>query len=370
MKSTVILGGARRRRSRAWTCTAVIAATLVASSACGVSGGRDFTVGFKRVALDLSYKDDALAVVPTRQDIVTPQPVPALAEVIARVPIPRDLSAPLPAPPADIPSVQCPVAGSDQFPDAPATVFVTTPPAAGTYTTHNKGTISIDGPTPFKLPFPPEGVIQIRNVKETITDDVVQGPKYQVIMYDLFVPGLSGGGTTRTYRISYSPATLVSTTSQTASRPGGPEGDLTLVRLVSDTPAGHVDFRPQPPVTIVSFKNGEGTSWQSGGVDPNDQTSMVVQGSITRRKNIDLCGHLYDTYEVASNEHIVNVRTGLRSDTSSTDPNLYHLATNMGGLFIDQHINETASFPSASGALTSITTTYDQTFDSIKPSAR
>ena len=39
-----------------------------------------------------------------------------------------------------------------------------------------------------------------------------------------------------------------------------------------------------------------------------DGTSMVVQGNVSQRKNIDLCGNLYDTYEVISNEHIVNLR--------------------------------------------------------------
>ena len=43
--------------------------------ACGFHNGPSFDIGFRRVALDLSYKDESLAKPPARQDLVIPQPV-------------------------------------------------------------------------------------------------------------------------------------------------------------------------------------------------------------------------------------------------------------------------------------------------------
>lgn len=346
------------RRTRALVLCAVLA---VFAQACGGGSNRDFTIGFKRLALDLSYKDDSLPA-PTRTDVMTPQPVPSFAAFLNQVRVPQHLQ-------SVAPSLfgPCATAPADAHPEHPATVFVTEPAAVGTYTTHNTGKITIAGALQVTLPFPPRGVLQIQHITHSDTDDPVNGPT-KVFTYDVFVPGLDGGGTTTTYQVTYSPATLVGTAGQQV--PGGshaPQGELDLVRLQLKSSAGNIDFNPDPPITIMSFKNGQGTSWQSAGIDRADGTSMVVEGSVQRRVNVDLCGNLYDTYEVVSNEHIVNLRTGLRSDTSATDPNIYRVATNYGGLFIQQHIDTTTSFPGESGTPTVVTTQYDQTFDRITP---
>jgi hypothetical protein len=337
----------------------VVLLALVAQ-ACGGGDDRSFTIGFKRIALDLSYKDETLPS-PTRADVVTPQPVPSYADFLNQVRVPQRLQ-------SVAPSLfgACPTAGPDVHPEHPATVFVTEPPMVGTYTTHNKGTITIEGALQVKLPFPSRGVIMIKDITHTDTEDPVNGPT-RIFTYDVYVPGLDGGGTTTTYRVTYSPATLTGTVGQTVGGSHAPQGELDLVRLQLKSTAGDIDFNPDPPITIMSFKNGQGTSWQSAGIDREDGTSMVVEGSVSRRVNVDLCGNLYDTYEVVSNEHIVNLRTGLRSDTSTTDPNVYRVATNYGGLFIQQHINTTTSFPGESGAPTIVTAQYDQTFDRIAP---
>ena len=344
---------------------AIFGVAALLASACGFRKGPNFTIGFKRVALDLSYQDVALAAPPTRQDVVIVQPVPSQAAFLTQIVIPPNLTAP---PPQGLPKQvsACPPAPEDAHPDQPATVFVAQPPAVGPYLTHNKGSITIQSTLPVTFPFPARGFLNIQNITRTSVNDPVNGPT-EVFTYDVYVPGLDGGGTTTTYQVTYSPATLSGTVGQTAGGSHAPQGELDLVRLVMKSSLGDIDFRPQPPVTIMSFKNGQGTSWNSGGIDQSDGTSMVVQGNVSQRKNIDLCGNLYDTYEVISNEHIVNLRTGLRSDTSATDPNVYHVATNYGGLFIEQHINTVTSFPGTSGTPVIITAVYDQTFDGIKP---
>lgn len=333
------------------------------AAACGGGSDRDFTIGLKYVAIDLSYKDEELAAPPVREDVLVPQPVASQAAFLTQISVPDRLE---PTQPTPLPRIEdCPAAGPDANPEHPATVFVTQPPAAGVYLTHNEGTITLDGAIPVTFAFPRRGMIEIKNIQRAETEDALTGPT-QVITYDLFVPGLEGG-TTTTYQVTYSPATTIGTIEQTAGAGNAPRGELALVRLQMSSPQGDIDFRPEPPVTIVSFRTGQGTSWNSAGIDSSDGTSMVVQGSVTQRKNIDLCGELYDTYEVVSNEHIVNLRTGLRSDTSPTDPNRYYVATNYGGLFVSQHVNQTTSFPAESGTPTIITAVYDQTFDSISP---
>jgi hypothetical protein len=94
---------------------------------------------------------------------------------------------------------------------------------------------------------------------------------------------------------------------------------------------------------------------------------MVVSGSITRRINVDVCGELFDTYEVVSNEHIVNLNTGFRSDTDAQDPNVYRVATNYGGLFIQSHRHTTTTVTGTDGTVGSYVLNYDETFDRIKP---
>ena len=346
---------------RALSVVGALLAMLAA--ACGGGSDRDFTIGLKYVAIDLSYKDEALATPPARAEVLVPQPVASQAAFLTQIRVPEKLQS---VPPTPLPKFeQCPAAPADANPEHPATVFVTEPPAPGMYLTHNQGTITLDGAIPVTFAFPRRGVIEIKNVVRTEIEDPLNGPT-QVMTYDLFQPGLEGG-TTTTYQVTYSPATTIGTVEENAGTGNAPRGELALVRLQMSSPQGDIDFRPEPPVTIVSFRSGQGTSWNSAGIDPEDGTSMVVQGSVTQRKNVDLCGELFDTYEVVSNEHIVNLRTGLRSDTSPTDPNRYYVATNYGGLFVSQHVNQTTSFPSESGTPLIITAVYDQTFDAIRP---
>ena len=142
--------------------------------------------------------------------------------------------------------------------------------------------------------------------------------------------------------------------------------ELDLVRLYIKSGDTTVDFQPNPPVTLMAFNKGQGSSWTSAGVDRRDGTSMVVEGTITKRTNVDLCGQVYDTYEVISNEHIANLRTGLTSNTDPNDPNVYDVATHYGGIFLRQHISTTTTFPTDSGT-TTVVSNYTQTLDSITP---
>ncbi|MEA3055145.1 MAG: hypothetical protein QOD30_577, partial [Actinomycetota bacterium] len=75
------------RRTPTFVLLAVLA---LLAQACGGGDDRSFTIGFKRLALDLSYKDETLPA-PTRADVVTPQPVPSFAEFLNQVRVPPRL---------------------------------------------------------------------------------------------------------------------------------------------------------------------------------------------------------------------------------------------------------------------------------------
>ncbi|HVT76767.1 MAG TPA: hypothetical protein VHD87_07035 [Acidimicrobiales bacterium] len=335
------------RRARAGV---VLVALSLVAGACGGGRGPDFTIGFKRLALDLTYKDDKIPVPTTPSQIQVPNEALFLAPTFVA---PKVIPA-LPKLPG------CPVAAPDDKPDQPATVFIRHAPLEGTYTTHGKGQITIGTPpTAATLPMPEHGLLQIKNVQHSTSDDPVNGPT-EIVTYDEFVPALDGG-TTTTYQVTYSPATTVGTVTQTATGNRAPQGEVDIVHMVVKSSSGTLDFTPDPPVTIMALRQGEGTSWNSAGIDQKSGTSMVVNGSVTARKNVDVCGQLYDTFQVTSNEHIVNLQTGFRSDTDAQDPNVYYVDT-LHGLFISEHIHT-----STMTGTTTVALNYDSTYDSITP---
>ena len=335
------------------------AALCTVTASCGLGHGPSFTIGFRRVALDLSYKDEALAKPSNPQQTVTPQPVLATSPFVTfQLPSAKVSLPPLPH------VLDCPTAGPDQHPPDPVTVFSTVAPQPGTYLQHNTGRFSLGTGVSAVFTMPKHTLFQIRNVVRSHVEDQVNGPT-EVNTWDVVVPGINGS-TTTTYQTTFSPAPVVSTVEQSLNVAHAPAGELDLVHLVIVAGSTTVDFRPQPPVTIMAFKNGTGTSWNSAGIDQRDGTSMVVRGSIAKRVNVDLCGKVYDTYEVVSNEQIANLRTGLTSRTDPNDPNVYDIATQYGALFLHQHIATTTTFPTDSGT-TTIVSNYDQTLDSREP---
>jgi hypothetical protein len=325
-------------------------AMALVGTACGGGRGPDFTIGFKRLALDLSYKDEKIPLPTTPSQIVVPNEALFLAPTFVA---PR-LVIPLPRLPA------CGVAAPDETPEQPATVFMRHPPLAGTYTTHGKGQITIGTPpTAATLPMPAHGLLEIKNLAHSEVNDPVNGPT-EIDTYDVFAPALDGG-TTTSYKVTYSAATTVGTVEQQATGDRAPQGEVDITHLVVKSSSGTLDFTPDPPVTIMALRQGEGTSWNSAGIDQATGTSMVVSGSVTKRVNVDVCGTLYDTYEVSSTEHIVNLQTGFRSDTDAQDPNIYRVDT-LHGLFLQSHIHTKTM-----AGTTAVELNYDSTYDSIKP---
>jgi hypothetical protein len=211
----------------------------------------------------------------------------------------------------------CAAAGPGVVPAAPVQTRITKAPAAGTYDRRVAGTFDVEGGViPLRGPMPTQDTLAYRNVKAT--------PDFSEIDFDTVQPGLGGSSITTSYRLL-------------------PNQELDVVqRVVVMSDGSTQTFAPVPAVKIVALGTGVGDSWSSAGTDPVNGTSMVVQGKITRTEVVDLCGEVVDSYRVESTERIVNLKAAFRSNTSDAEtpdgstgkPNVYNVATALGGLFV------------------------------------
>lgn len=335
-------------------------AACIATASCGIHHGPDFTIGLKRMALDLAYKDESKAPPPAAPIILPSQTVPALNGFVA-----PNNQLPSGFPPARALG-DCPAAPPNSHPLEPVTVFVTKQPRPGLYTTHNTGTFSLGGALSVSGKYPTRLFFELKNVKQSTVPDPINGPT-DVTTYDIVRHGVDGSTTTTTYQTTFAASGVVATVQQEASQAHAPQGELDIVKVVTTNADGTTSFTPSPPVTLMAFKNGPGTSWNSAGIDQATGTSMVVQGQITKRTNVDVCGQLFDTYEVVSNERIVNLQTGLSSQTDPQDPNVYDVATQEGALFVHSHIHTTTTYQTKSGTPLIININADEVVDSVSP---
>ena len=307
-------------------------------SACGGSGQK-ISIGMRKVGLDLAFRNPRLAPPVQRITVMLPplfSTGPAFASVTYTVAAPPQTYY-LPLRPQ---GPKCPVAPAGAHPAQASPVAVTSPPTAGMYTAHNKGKINATYAT-FKLnfSFPPQSAYTLSGVKVTSTGT----PPTKTITYK-FSSNVAGTETTTTYQDTPT--------------------ELDLVKQVTKASTGTSTFTPATPVTMMKFL-GVGASWESAGVDSSSGTVMTVKGSIAAEQVVDLCGTPFDSYEVVSNETVTNVLTGYTSQTSTSDPNVYNVATQFGGLLLRQHIDESIN----EGPTFSATEDYTSTLDSAQPVA-
>jgi len=320
-------------------------ATLVLA-ACG-SGNQDVQIGLERQGANLAFSDPALNPRPKTVFVYVPATSGAAAALLTPLSYPTSASAEesqsggpfvyRSAPP-------CPKAPPGATPSQRASMSIEVAPLAGNYGTHNQGTFDYSSST-YKLkgPYPPATNMSIKNVKRTVTSS--SSGDTVTIAWDVTLQGLAGSTTTTSYQATPS--------------------ELDLVKQVVTTQAGSSTFAPASPVEIMGF-GGLGSTWTSEGVDPKTGTVMKVSGEVAAEEAVDVCGTRYDSYKVVSNEQVINIIDGTQSQTSASDPNIYWVATELGGVFLAEHIDESESFPSGSGTAT-LTVDETSTLDSVKP---
>lgn len=338
---------------------------------CGGSEEADVRIGLQRIALDLAFRseDDAPKAEP-RQTLVATV-VPSQAEFAVSVPAatfdepgtsdePATLTPrqPLPLRPLE---PTCPAAVG-VLPERPVTNTVLAPPVAGRYKVHRVGTFAVESALfPFRGLMPPEGEKEYRNIKVIPgTTDVLGNKAADQYEYEVYEE-TGGNFTTRSLRVT-----------PTA---------IQLVKQVTKIGETTVTFSPIPAITLVALGSGENASWNSAGVDTATGTSMVVQGRIAKRENVDLCGKVYDTYKVQSTERVTNVTDQYTSQTDDANnqaggggeagkPNIYWVATQYGGLFIQEEFHTRTTLTARVGGApvpVTLELDYTNTFDAIDP---
>lgn len=318
----------------------------VAGTACGGGGEPPFQFGIRAVALNLAFKEPELA-----------QPIApnVIVKLIAGVPgleAPEDLAdfaTPPYQPPiaVDPPSDACPKAPDNSVPGEVVTFAVEAPPAPGTYPRHNIGRINITGGAfPITVPFPSATFWQVGDAAPIATTDAL-GATTTVTQYDV----------TKTL----SPAFVV--TDRYEIR----KDRVVLVQRTTRTDTGETVFVPSPAIDFFVFGQ-EGDSWNSGGVDLERGTSMVIQGKIEAREVIDVCGEVFDTFRVSSSETTVDLETGDTSGTPQDDPNIYNIGTQLGGLVLREDVHSTfTTTDQASGTPLVVEFDYISTVNSVEP---
>ena len=350
------------RSMNRWTVVAFALALL--AGACGGQDDLRIQIGLQRIALDLAFKPEGETEKAKPQQTLMPTAIGSQAEFAITVPeatfdpqtsgIVRPLRMEPPCAVAD-----------GVFPDRPVASTVARPPVAGVYPVHRTGTFAVESAVfPFKGVMPPKGEKEYRNVKVIPgTTDVLGNKAADQFEYEV-VEQTGDNFTARTLRVT-------------------PKA-IQLVKQVTKVGTTTVTFSPTPPITLVGLGGSEGSSWNSAGIDTATGTSMVVQGTIAKRENVDLCGKVYDSYMVRSTERITNVADQYTSQTNDASgqasaapggepgkPNTYWVATQYGGLFIQEefHTTTTLTVEAAGGARVPVTLKLDyrNTFDAIDP---
>ena len=279
----------------------VVALTM---SACGGSGAPTSLIGVRKVALDLTFKDEKFAKpLPTRVVVTY---IPAPDDLIAR------LNPGLHFTPPRLPSFACTHAGPSEVPSEVATSGIPHPPEPGTYLYSNVGTIDIQGAVSLKLPYPPVNKVVVSDVKQAIADNPLFGPS-----------------ATTTFKVDQQltgTLSIIDTLSYDKTA-------LSLVKREIKSGGSTSTLAPNPPVTIMSF-DGSGATFQGAGVDVANMSALIVQGSVGAKQVVDACGTLIDTYPATTTEQELDVTSVSTNGTQTNKPTHTNYALQLGGIVV------------------------------------
>jgi hypothetical protein len=328
---------------------------LTSSAACG-TGAADFDMSVRRVALSLAFTDEEKAdpVEPRVVVQLIPAPPEALRPGADLTNIPRSVPAKCPKAPEGAPVVDV------------GTYGILKPPTTGVYRRHNEGGLTLFGAIAIKIPFPRASVWEISDLTEIPPPSPVEDPTAPLggveNATDNFPPGEVAGAPMWEYTVTkkLTPQfTLVERYRLTSRR-------LLLLQRETITTEGSTMFTPDPPISMLEHGDGEGHTWRSAGVDSASGTAMVVEGSLERREPVDVCGTLHDTYRVVTIERLVNLATGDVNSTNEEDPNIYFVASQLGGIVLREDLHFQQTIATADGPAI-VEWDYQSTVDSVTP---
>jgi hypothetical protein len=346
----------RRRRTGTSRLLAIAGACALVTSACVHHGNSNVSLGLKRVAVNLAFKDASKAKPPTVKQVVeTQQLVPSVALATSGLPADQ-FDQPLTDLPSTLPPIQditfsCPKAPQGAAPDASAPSTINSPPTVGTYFQHNTGTFNLAlGALNFGGQYQQHSATDITNV-------VVTPPAQNSVTLQASPPTIDFDVSQRTFVATITDSYHVTNT----------EVDLTKITIKTGS-AAPTTFTWTPPIKVFGFHAA--SPWTSAGIDTATGTAMLVQGSLAGEERVDVCGTVYDTWKVVSTEKIVNPQTGYSYQTDNNDPKVYWWGTQFGGLLLQIHENsKTTATATVANAPVPVTfdVNYTGTVDSVQP---
>ena len=364
----------------------IVALVLAGGALAGACGGNEdpLEIGFRRIALDLAFKDAAKAPPVEPQQVVRqfiePETTFTISEQVVdtgpREPTVRRVVRTVPR----REQRSCPTAPEGAAYDTPAFAVVKDPPKVGSYARHNEGKLNIALATSsFDLPVPALSTWQINrsefvNGSVLVADQDVEtlAPPPQlrdnttafpeVPEFELTRRLLPGYSVTDTYRYTYTGAT---------------GGDfLYLVKRVRVTQGKESTFTPSPPIRILRLNVTEGNAVDAGvvhaGVDQATGVAMAVQSQVLAREAVDVCGEVVDTYRVQIKENFVDLSkevpetSGNEGDTA----NYWNIQFDNGLLIVREEVHSTfRTTTEVLGQPVPVIITYDyiSTLDSLEP---
>lgn len=267
-------------------------------------------IGFRRIALDLAFRDPEKAVEVEPQIVVR-------RFVDAEIEIPPDPPEPVTVrrivPP--LREFTCDKAADGAVPQEPAFPVVKGPPIAGRYPRHNAGKITLELATrAIELPVPAKSdwdVDAVRFVKANpaINDaapDAPTPPPAATANATAF-PEMGEFQLTRRVTRGFE---QIDTYRYTFHEAAG--GDfLYLIKRVTVANGERSTFVPEPPVRILRLNVPEGTLADAGvahaGLDRRSNVAMSSVSQILGREPVDVCGEVVDTYRVQIQQQLVDL---------------------------------------------------------------
>lgn len=366
------------RLSRLW----VLMTLALVAGACGGGGPDPFEIGFRRVALDLAFKDadKAPPIAPRRAleqlQFEESEIIEALDEEPPLVRRPRTVS------PPRAPKFVCETADPNATPAVPAFPVVKDPPTVGVYPRHNVGTIGIEiGTQNVKLPYPAATKWTVADVRSVTASTYLNADEAE----SLKLPPTARDNTTafppRTeFSITRTARRGFSTTDTYRYSGGGTTGGdyIWLIRRVTEANGVKSTFNPTPPIRVVETFSPEGpdSDVNHGGVDRATNVALAIQSTVVGREWVDVCGEVHDTYRVQIKETMVDLSKNPPevSGNEGDSVNFWNIQFDNGVLIIREEAHTTQR--------TSVTTTvngqqarvpvavrydYVSTLDSILP---
>lgn len=328
-------------RSRASRVALVVAVALLAAGC--QRPHRDPDLGVSRIALNLAFSADEL-VKPVEPAVIV-RLVPAPPEVRE----PEDvLDYTNPEPFTSL--APCPEIAPGAAPEVAVEFQIKDPPPAGTLERVNDGKIVFtSGTIVLNLPYPPLTTWQVLPLEDEMT------------------PGVEGV-TEPTVRIRWQVRRVVAPGFETIDTLRVDGNNLQLLQRDTMVDGVTSTFKPTPPVNLYVSGN-EGDTWKSSGVDSESGTAMLVQGAIGQREVVNACGTPVDTYRVSVEEQVVNLQTGETSGSAIGEPNVYNIATQLGGLAVREDIHMTTATRTEAGAPVTVELDYVSTARGVTPTS-